>query len=113
VVDASGGDLLRVRVVGDAIEPPVAFSNDGLGRGAPAFVEGDPPWLVWMDAREQLRLMPLDDTGAPTGAPSAEDEMSEGRPLLFLRAAPDGARRVLVASPLDAAAQLRAFTCAR
>ncbi len=112
-VDASGGDLLRVRVVGDAIEPPVSFSNDGLGRGAPAFVDGDPPWLVWMDAREQLRLVPLDDTGAPAGAPSAEDAMSEGRPLLFLRAAPDGARRVLVASPLDAAAQLRGFTCAR
>jgi hypothetical protein len=112
-VDASGGDLLRVRVVGDTVEPAVAFSNDGLGRGAPAFVDGDPPWLVWMDAREQLRLMPLDDTGAPKGGPSAEDEMSEARPLLFLRAAADGSRRVLVASPLDATGQVRGFACAR
>ena len=123
-VDASGGELLRVRIVGDAVEPPVAFPSDGLGRGGPALVDGDPPWLVWIGPHEQLRLLPLDAEGAPAGKPSAEDEMSEARPLAFLRdafrgaGAPrdntstgGGARRVLVASPLDPAAQLRVFAC--
>jgi hypothetical protein len=156
-VDASGGELLRVRIVGDTVEPPVAFPSDGLGRGGPALVDGDRPWLVWIGPHEQLRLLPLDAEGAPAGKPSAEDEMSEARPLLFLRdpnkrddraaaghdasapgrlaghataTAPAAAatvamgaagatgdvtahavRPVLVASPLDAAAQLRVFDC--
>lgn len=126
-VDASGGELLRVRIVGDAVEPPVAFPSDGLGRGGPALVDGDPSWLVWIGPHEQLRLLPLDAEGAPLGKPSAEDEMSEARPLLFLRGAPSvGARAAgapnapnapnalsaLVASPLDPAAPLRVFGCA-
>jgi hypothetical protein len=125
-VDGSGGELLRVRIAGDAVEPPVAFPSDGLGRGGPALVDGDPPWLVWIGPHEQLRLLPLDAEGAPAGKPSAEDEMSEARPLAFLRDAvrgaaaaagasgdpsAGGARRVLVASPLDPAAQLRVFAC--
>ena len=42
-VDGSGGALLRVRVRDDGQDPAVAFSTDGLGRGAPAFVEAPNP----------------------------------------------------------------------
>ncbi len=111
-IDGSGGELLRVRVVGDAVEPPVEFSNDGLGRGAPDLVEGKPLWLTWVGPHEQLRAMPLDDTGAPGGSPSAEVAMSDARPLLFLRGAEPGSRRALVAAPFDHTAAIRAFTCA-
>ncbi len=111
VVDGSGGALLRVRVTGDVVEPPVAFATDGLGRGAPSFVGGvggQPPSLAWVSFGEHLRLLPLDLEGAPTAAPSAELAMDEARPLLWLSAG-----RILVATPSDEAAGLRAFTCAR
>jgi hypothetical protein len=111
VVDGSGGALLRVRVTGDVVEPPVAFATDGLGRGEPTFVggvSGQPPSLAWVSSGEHLRLLPLDLEGAPTGAPSAELAMDEARPLLWLSAG-----RILVATPSDREAGLRAFTCAR
>jgi hypothetical protein len=121
VVDGSGGALLRVRVRGDAIESAVAFATDGLGRGAPSFVgsaaaPSSPFALAWVGKEEQVRLLPLDGSGAPTSTVSAEDAMSEARPLLFLvqpgadAAAPRS--MMLVAAPSDAAAQLRAFMCA-
>jgi hypothetical protein len=108
-VDGSGGALLRVRVTGDAVEPPVAFTTDGLGRGAPALVggaDGQPPSLAWVASHEHLRLLPLDLLGAPSAAPSAEPAMDEARPLLSL-----GAGKILVATPSDPAAQLRTFAC--
>jgi hypothetical protein len=109
VVDGSGGALLRVRIVGDSVEPPVAFSTDGLGRGEPTFVggvDGRPPSLTWVAASEHLRLLPLDPEGAPRGAPSAEVAMDDARPLLSLSGA-----RMLVATPSDGVAQLRVFAC--
>jgi hypothetical protein len=115
-VDGSGGALLRVRVTGDVVESPVAFQSDGLGRGAPTLVEGlggRPPWLAWVGPREQVRLLPLDVSGAPSANPSAEEGMSEGRPLLALGSASGSAGQLLVATPLDGAAQLRVFQCAR
>jgi hypothetical protein len=114
-VDGSGGTLLRVRVRGDGAEPPVAFATDGLGRGAPELVEGAPPWLAWVGPHEQLRLLPLDASGAPAAAPGAEAEMGEGRPLLLLAPAPapaEAVARPLVAMPSDSGAPLRVFACA-
>jgi hypothetical protein len=112
VVDGSGGALLRVRVAGDVVEPPVAFVTDGLGRGAPALVEGvgvsQPPSLVWIAAHEHLRLLPLDLDGAPGAAPSAELALDDARPLMWLAAG-----RILVATPSDPSGQLRTFACAR
>jgi len=109
VVDGSGGALLRVRVAGDAAEPPVALATDGLGRGAPTLVygvAGQTPSLAWVAAHEHLRLLPLDAEGAPGALPSAEPGMDEARPLLWLSAG-----RMLVATPSDPAAQLRVFSC--
>jgi len=107
VVDGSGGALLRVRVTGDVIDPPVAFSTDGLGRGAPGIIGGRPVALAWVAAHEQLRMLPLDQDGTPTSSPSAEAAMDEARPLLWLAAG-----RMLVATPADADAQLQTFACA-
>ncbi len=107
-VDGSGGSLLRVRAFADSAEPPVAFVTDGLGRGAPTLVDGDPAWLAWVGAGEQLRLLPLDAVGAPAGLPSAEDGMDEARPVLALPAG-----RLLLETPSDAARQLRTFACSR
>ncbi len=127
VVDGSGGALLRVRVRGDVVESPVAFATDGLGRGAPTFVSSpaaspsSPFALVWVGKDEQVRFLPLDGSGAPVSAISAEDAMNDARPLMFLGApgssaspAASAARPgslVLVATPSDASAQLRAFAC--
>jgi hypothetical protein len=137
--DGSGGSLLRVRVTGDVVEPPVAVVTDGLGRGAPGFVLGvdakapsatggaPPPALAlaWIGKDEQARLLPLDATGAPAAAPSVEDALDDARALLFtggLAGARSGgpqalgigaARDVLVATPSDSAAQLRIFACSR
>lgn len=105
-VDGSGGTLLRVRVGRDTVEPPVAFTTEGLGRGAPAFVEGAATWLTWVGPGEQLRMMGLDSAGTPSGLPSAEEAMMEARPVLAL---PGG--RVLVETPGDGPRPLRTFTC--
>jgi hypothetical protein len=119
--DGSGGSLLRVRVAGDSIDPPVALSTDGLGRGAPVLVDGSPLWLSWIGQDEELRLLPLDSTGVPAGPISAEESMNDGRPLLVLSApsgTPEGGlsrppERILVASPARAEGSLRIIECAR
>jgi hypothetical protein len=109
-VDGSGGALLRVRVVGDAVEPPLSFASDGLGRGAPTFVDGTrAPWLAWIGPHEESRLLPLDVAGIPAGAPSHEESLDEARPLAVV----GGGARLLVATPTDAASQLRVVSCAR
>jgi hypothetical protein len=113
-VDGSGGSLLRLRVLADRIEPPVAFPTDGLGRGAPELVDARPPWLAWIGPNERLRLVPLDGNGAPAGPPSAEEAMNDARPLAGASPAGSGPNvSFLVASPEDPAAQLREFSCAR
>jgi hypothetical protein len=113
--DGSGGTILRLRVRADGQDPPLAYATDGLGRGAPSVVDATPPWLAWVDPREETRLLPLDETGTPIAPPSAEPELDEGRPLLLVgpAGAPGAAasRRLLAAMPADAAGQLRMFTC--
>jgi hypothetical protein len=114
VVEGSGGRLLRVRVSSAGVDPPLAFAADGLGRGAPVLVDGPPRWLSWVGPREQLRLLPLDEIGAPAGPSSAEDAMSDGRPLLTTRSSSEGAPlRLFVAFPSRAEGQVRTFTCFR
>jgi hypothetical protein len=111
--DESGGQLLRVRVTGDSAEASVALATDGLGRGAPALVGGQAPWLSWVARDESLRLLALDSAGAPSDLPSAEPSLDEARPLIVTSTAAHGVDRVLAAFPGDANAQLRAFECAR
>jgi hypothetical protein len=99
-VDGSGGSLIRIRVTGEAVDPPVDLPTDGLGRGAPAFVEASPPestaWVTWVGHNEQLRLLALDSSGAPSGLTSREDAIESARPLLFLSR---GERLVVAATP--------------
>jgi hypothetical protein len=111
--DESGGQLLRVRVTGDAVEASAALATDGLGRGAPALVGGPAPWLSWVARDESLRLMALDVAGAPLGLAGSEPSLDEARPLMVMSTAPRGVDRVLAAFPGDANAQLRVFECAR
>jgi len=69
-------------------------------------------WLTWVGAHEQLQVLPLDLMGAPRGLPSAEEEMNETRPLLFLQQEEGGARmQALAGAPSKADGQLRIFTC--
>jgi hypothetical protein len=107
-IDGSGGSLIRVRVLRESADPPVAFLTDGLGRGAPTFAGADPLWLSWVGPGEHLRLLPLDGAGGPVGPASAEEAMDEARPLIALS---NG--RLLVATPADSAGPLRAFACTR
>jgi hypothetical protein len=107
-VDGSGGALLRVRVREDGADPPLAFPGDGLGRGAPSFVEGPLPWLAWIGPHEEMRLLPLDAAGVPVAPPSAEPLLDEALPL-----AAGGDGRMLVAFPGDAAAAFRRVACSR
>jgi hypothetical protein len=106
-VDGSGGALLRVRVRADGQDPPLAFATDGLGRGAPAFVDGSPSWLSWVSPNEEARLLSLDATGAPMQLPSAEPSLDDGRPLAWV----EQGRRLLAAMPVDSSAQLRVLSC--
>ncbi|HEV3189269.1 MAG TPA: hypothetical protein VGY54_02170 [Polyangiaceae bacterium] len=74
-------------------------------------------WLTWVGAHEQLQVLPLDLTGAPRGLPSAEEDMNDARPLLFLPQdflpqEEGGARmQALAAAPSKEDAQLRIFAC--
>lgn len=108
-VDGSGGALLRVRVRAGGADPPLALPGDGLGRGAPVFVDGPAAWLSWIGPHEAARLLPLDANGAPVGPPSAEPELDDARPLAFLQGSPPV--KVLAAAPADAVAQLRVLAC--
>lgn len=108
-VDGSGGALLHVRARDEGVDPPLAFPTEGLGRGAPTFVEGDiAPWLAWVDAHETMELLPLDSAGSPAGSPSPEPALEDTSPLLAI-----GGGRWLVASPADPTTQLQVFTCVR
>lgn len=110
-VDGSGGALLRIRVhAGGGADPPLALPGDGLGRGAPVFVDAPVAWLSWIGPHEEARLLPLDESGTPVAPPSAEPELDDARPLAFLQGAQPP--RILAAAPGDAAAQLRVLACA-
>lgn len=111
--EGSGGRLLRVRLAAGGVDPPLSYAIDGLGRGAPVLVEGSPRWISWVGPREELRLLPLDETGAPTGPSSDEDAMSDGRPLLSMGPGDDGTQEMLVAFPSRSDGQVRRFACAR
>ncbi len=119
-VDGAGGTLVRVRIRTDGAEPPWVLTTDGLGRGAPTFVEAPLPWLSWVGPNEEVRLLPLDAVGEVAGPPSAEPELEDARPLIALGSGRDpaaGARsnqgRIIVAAPRDKVAQLRVFDCPR
>ncbi len=109
-VDGSGGALLRVRVREDGVDPALAFPGDGLGRGAPSFVEGQTSWLAWIGPHEEMRLLPLDAEGVPAAPPSAEALLDDALPLATL---PGGDGRMLVAFPGDPSAAFRLVACAR
>jgi hypothetical protein len=122
-VDGSGGALLRVLVKGDAIQAPVAFETDGLGRGEATLVVSaapDPPSLAlaWSARDESERLLPLDFAGSPAAAASLEDSLKDASPLRFLSGAggtgdPSSSRALLVDAPGDVAAELRVFACGK
>jgi hypothetical protein len=131
-VDGSGGALLRVRAGGDGAEQPMVLPTDGLGRGAPMFIDGPAPWLAWVGPREQLRLQPLDNAGEIVAAASAEEGLDEARPLLFLAGGTHAGAQVpaatphdsvraralneagmLVVAPRDKSGALRVFACRR
>jgi hypothetical protein len=122
-VDGSGGTLLRIRVHGGSADSPLALPADGLGRGAPIFVDapapprrGTEPWVSWIGPHEAARLLPLDASGAPLGPPSAEPELDDARPLAFLHrpgSGPQPTTNLLAAAPGDAAVQLRVLACSQ
>jgi hypothetical protein len=109
--DGSGGTLLRVQAHGAGVDAVQTLPVDGVGRGAPFFVDGNPPWLSWVGRDEQVRLLPLDPGGAPNGLASAEETLSEARPLAVW-SSPGGGAKWLIASPSDPAGPLRAVSCA-
>jgi hypothetical protein len=109
--DGSGGSLLRIRSRGGESESATALPLDGMGRGAPTFVDGRPPWLAWVGHDEQLRLLPLDEAGAPSGLPSSEDSLSDARPLAIWASTSGAPARWLLATPSDPAGPLRAVAC--
>jgi hypothetical protein len=106
-VDGSGGTLLRIRIGPDAAEAPQVLAVDGLGRGAPALVDAQDPWLVWANSNEELRLLPLDATGMPLGSPSAEGVLGEAWPLAVVGAEDAGAARSKRADPNENAGAAR------
>jgi hypothetical protein len=112
LTDGSGGALLRVRARAGAIDPVETIEAGGVGRGAPAFVDGAPPWLSWVGHDEQLRLLPLDGAGSPSGLASIEAALNEARPLATWSAPSGAPGRWLIASPTDPSGPLRSVECA-
>jgi len=114
-VDGSGGALLRIRVHAGSADPPLALPGDGLGRGAPIFVDAPAAWISWIGPHEAARLLPLDANGTPVGPPSAEPELDDARPLAFLHRSggPQPTTNLLAAAPGDAAVQLRVLACSQ
>jgi hypothetical protein len=110
--DGSGGALLRVRARGGAVDPVESIEVAGVGRGAPAFVDGSPPWLSWLGHDEQLRLLPLDETGAQGGLASSEGALSEARPLAAWPSSAAAVARWLIATPSDPSGPFRVVECA-
>lgn len=110
--DGSGGALLRVRAQGGTIELPQRLQVDGVAHGAPSFIDGEPPWLAWVARDEQLRLLPLDQSGLPQGLPSAEDALSEARPLAVMSSGSGPGTQWLMATPSDPSGPLRSVECA-
>ncbi len=67
-------------------DPPLAFATDGLGRGAPAFVDGSPPWLSWVaPARGGVGCFRSTRAGLRR-ASKREPALDEARPLAWIRA---------------------------
>jgi hypothetical protein len=133
-VDGSGGALLRIRVHAGNADPPLALPGEGLGRGAPIFVDGPAPWISWIGPHEAARLLALDASGVPVGPPSAEPLLDDARPLAFLHRLGEGPQpndhrlgegpqpndlgvgsppRILAAAPGDATAQLHVLACSQ
>ena len=125
-VDGAGGTLVRLRLRSDGADVPSELPTDGLGRGAPAFVDAPLPWLAWVGPNEEMRLLPLDPKGEVAGLASAEPGLDEARFSIALgsgggsgaRAVPGEAAEantgsILVAAPRDKLAQLRVFECVR
>ena len=110
--DGSGGALLRVRARGGTIESAKTLEVDGVAHGAPSFIDGKPPWLAWVGHDEQLRLLPLDESGSPSGLASAEDALNEARPLAVWSTASGAFARWLIATPSDPSGPLRSVECA-
>jgi hypothetical protein len=111
-IDGSGGALLRVRARGAVMEPVQSLAVNGVGHGAPAFVDGKPPWLSWVGHDEQLRLLPLDMAGLPSGLASSEGALSDARPLAVRASPSDGPDHWFIATPTDPAGPLRLVECA-
>jgi hypothetical protein len=122
-VDGSGGALLRIRLHAGSADPPLALPGDGLGRGAPTFIDAPAPWVSWIGPHEAARLLALDYSGTPVGPPSAEPLLDDARPLAFLHwlgpgpqptnLAASPAPKILAAAPGDGAAQLRVIACSQ
>jgi hypothetical protein len=110
VAGGSGGPLVRVAIHGNSVEPAQRLAVNGVGYGAPTFVDGSPPWLAWMARDEQMRVAPLDPAGALRGGESAEPAMSEARPVAVWPS-PSGALKWLIASPSDPAGPLQTLDC--
>jgi hypothetical protein len=110
--DGSGGALLRVRARGGAVDPVESIEVGGVGRGAPAFVDGSPPWLSWLGHDEQLRPLPLDESGAQGGLASSEGALSEARPLAAWPSSTPAVARWLIATPSDPSGPFRVVDCA-
>jgi hypothetical protein len=109
VASRDDGALELVRVHSDGTsETPTTVPSEGLGAGAPNFVEGVQPWLSWAGPREQVMMLPVETSPA---LPSSEDSFDESQPLLA-----NAEGKVLAVAPATSAGgtpELRVFSCSR
>ena len=94
LADGTGGTLLLVRATDGGADAPAVLSSGGLGRGAPAIVDAQPPWVTWVGDREDLRMLPIVASGRSEGVASAEESLGEARPLLGMVGPPTRLSRV-------------------
>ncbi len=112
--EAVGARIVRITVNGDKADPPIAIVGDGVGRGVPDLLPAGPggvpaAWLSFIDVHDASRIVPLDASRTPLAAPSAEEALDKGRPILVAGAADS----LLSAFSTDTGAELRIVTCTK
>ncbi len=100
----AGGRLVLYSVHGQTITNRVLVES-GVGPGIPDLLS--PMWLVFPDAADRLRLLPLRPVGSPAGVASIEPVLEGARPLAVTGAG------LLAAFPADPGHLFRQVACVR
>ena len=108
--EGEGGRILHIVVHDASVDEPVIVAT-GAGRGAVDLVSGatGAAWLVYVDAQDHPRLVPLGESRMPAGPATLEDELDGARLLVITSS--DSLTRFAAAVPASDGPVFREVTC--